>query len=46
MDVVFTVVFQRDAWESLTDSERQKWVDDVIDKINSEAYVTSVEVRR
>jgi hypothetical protein len=46
MIVKFEVTFQADVWAALSVEGRQQWLDDVEDAINSEAYVSGVEVVR
>jgi ribosome assembly protein YihI (activator of Der GTPase) len=42
MKAVFVVEFQPDVWDSLSAAEKQQWVDQVTDRINSEAHVIGI----
>lgn len=42
----FTVEFDSEAWASLDDSERSRWVSDVLDSINDVAYCSDAEAAK
>ena len=42
--VRFTVEFDVNAWNSMTPTEQQTWIDDVTDNLNDEVYVSHIEI--
>jgi hypothetical protein len=43
--VLFEVEFDSDVWISLSDSQKQQWIDDVASSINEQAYVSDLTIK-
>ena len=44
--ITFMVEFDSAVWESMNDEQRSNWIDLVTDRINEEAYVSDIHIRK
>lgn len=42
--ITITADFDTHIWESLSNDEKQEWVDEVVDAVKNTAYITNVKV--